>query len=184
MSAVGIPQPVSAIVIVTKPFSAFAVTLIVPPASVYLKELSSMFTNTCLIRFGSPVIGAGTSETLYNSSLPSRIERSLKTNTASSSSAKTSMDDIRIVKLPFSILEKSRSSSTRLVSRSDSLIMTLSPRFVRASSFIGSSSIVSPHPFIAVSGVRSSCDTVEINSFFIRSLSFISCAILFMDSQS
>ena len=49
--------------------------------------------------------------------------------------------------------------------------MICTPRLICCTSLDSSASSVSPHPLIAVSGVRSSWDTEEMNSDFIRSLS-------------
>ena len=81
------------------------------------------------------------------------------------------LDDVYAIcmeNLPFCIREKSRSSSTIEESRSVSFVMILRP-FVRVS-LSSISLIVSLQPFIAVSGVRSSWETEEINSFFMFSV--------------
>ena len=49
--------------------------------------------------------------------------------------------------------------------------MICTPRLSCCTSLDSSSSSVSPQPLMAVSGVRSSWDTEEMNSDFIRSLS-------------
>ena len=73
------------------------------------------------------------------------------------------------VSLPLCIREKSSSSSTRPDNLSASLNTTSIPRATSSSSVPIDIFAVSPQPLIAVSGVRSSCDTEEMKSFLISS---------------
>ena len=73
------------------------------------------------------------------------------------------------VNRPSSIRENSSNSSTIWARRLPSLTMMARPWRYSSGSVISPDSSVSPQPLIAVSGVRSSWETEEINSLFIRS---------------
>ena len=74
-----------------------------------------------------------------------------------------SISSTRRLKRPSCILVNSSSSATMPVSLSASLDMMCMPRR-ESPCTAGSYAMVSAQPVIAVSGVRSSCDTCEMNS--------------------
>ena len=88
----------------------------------------------------------------------------------------TKSSEILYLSNNFSLL-LTRSSSTKSVSLSDSLTITLIPFSISSTSSSFAERIVSPQPLIAVRGVRISCETLEINSFFIASALESSSAI-------
>ena len=178
------PQPVSLITTRIFPFASSAVTVTVSPSLVYFRALSMILTNTCRRRLMSPSTGGSKGGSSYTRNLPSAFARSVNRYTASPSSARISILSIISVMRPFCMREKSKSSSTMPESRSDSRIMTPMPRSYVSRSASSMPCSVSAQPLIAVSGVRSSCDTEEIKSFFIFSAVPSSTAILLMVSHS
>ena len=162
------PQPSSSTVMITESAVIAVATMICPFTAEYFIALSIIFINTCLIRFLSPKIVTISCGSSYRSVLFSCLAFSEYIITASVSSANTSIFALLRLNLPPCILEKSSSSSTILESLSDSSAMTRIP-FLAVSLSLGLAAIVSLQPFIAVSGVRSSCDTEEMKSFFIFS---------------
>ena len=108
--------------------------------------------------------------------------RSVKRYTASSSSAKMSNRAALRRMRPLWSREKSKSSSTRPERRSDSRMMTVMP----FSAVTGSAPTrrVSAQPLMAVRGVRSSWETEEMKSFFMRSAAPSSPAMSLTASHS
>ena len=147
-----------------------------PPADVYFSALLIIFTKTCCIRPASATTAGIDSGSLYSRKTPCFLAVSVRVITASDTSATISQDSILYLRFPLCILEKSRRSSTMTESRSASLIITSIPFLVMVGSSMEEST-VSPHPLMAVRGVRSSWDTEEINSFFIFSVEPSSLAI-------
>ena len=78
---------------------------------------------------------------------------------------------------PDSMRAKSKSSSTMRVRRPASFWMMVRPCMTSSGSSPPPASSVSLHPPMAVSGVRSSCETEEMKSFFMRSARLISSDI-------
>lgn len=89
--------------------------------------------------------------------------------TASYSSAPTSNSSIFSFMRPDSRRVKSSSSSTIWVRRRLSFWMMPRPMMTSSGSVAPPAISVSLQPPMAVSGVRSSCETDEIKSFFMRS---------------
>ena len=97
--------------------------------------------------------------------------------TASYSSISRSKVSTSSFMRPDSMRVKSKSSSTMRVRRRLSLWMISSPCMTSSGSVPPPASSVSLQPSMAVSGVRSSCETEEMKSFFMRSVRDISSDI-------
>ena len=119
------------------------------------------------------ISGISSSHGSYSSVMPSCRSREPYMNTVSSNSARRSAFSTFSVNLPSCMRVNSKSSSTMPVSRFASRRMISMPRRVSGSKLPEESS-VSPQPEIAVSGVRSSWETDDMNSDCV----FSDCPIL------
>ena len=148
-----------------------------------MTALSRTLMNTWRSRAGSAITGIGSSGSSYARCRPSSSTRRSTMMAASLTSA-TRSKSCRSSFRPFCIREKSSSSTTMLYRRSASLEMTCTPRRKFGSAGSRMAAMVSTQPLMEVSGVRSSWETEEMNSFFMRSVLSSSPAIWLMVSDS
>jgi hypothetical protein len=148
-------------------FTARTLTLTAPPRGVNFTALVRRFQTTCCSRSGSPSTGPTPGSTSLRT-----VNDFAATEACTASSAHPTISD-RSSRRTFS---RSRPDTMRFMSSRSSMscacaralrAMVSSPRRVSASPTARASSSVD-HPSTALSGVRSSCDSVARNSSFSR----------------
>ena len=174
-----IPIPLSTTEKVVYSSPCDSLTTTYPPSSVNLRAFCTRLIKTCFSLFLSPCISAISLSFVLNS-VKSVIFFSLALTpswfTTSFASLTTFTVSIWSLILSDARREKSRSSSTKVISLSVSSCIIPSPKS-SSSLLIPSYPRVSLHPFIDVSGVLSSWDTEDINSSFNLRVLSISFAI-------
>src|SRR6185503_3393448 len=167
-----IPGPLSRTSTRRKPASsASAISTRPCPGSMNLTALDSRLTTTCTMRSRSArTLGTRPGRSHSRRTLRSRNSWLVEAAVSSITSRRSSSDSCHSTR-PDSRRETSSTWPMRRVRRSVSLITMPRKRSRSAAGSCGLSCRISVNERIAVSGVRSSCDTVETNSSFIRSSS-------------
>ena len=162
------PMPVSATLISTCEFTRSSSTCTLPPFGVNLIALDSRFQTTCCSRLGSPEIGPARGSSSFSSRMPLASAAGRTVSTAASMNA-TRLDRLHVephlagddAAHVEQVFDQLRLHAGVALDRLEALAADRRRRCVPRRS-------TCDQPRIALSGVRSSCDSVARNSSFMR----------------
>ena len=151
---------------------ALTVTLTPPPGGENLMALESRLVTTWTMRSTSTLREGRPASVSTVMVMPRDSAKAAMPSTATDTNSSTRCGPRSSWMWPASILEMSRMLVMRRMRRTVFLTeMSMSWRWVLSRVSEGSDRSRCSEPLMEVSGVRSSCDTVETNSVFIRSIS-------------